>query len=124
MQPENGYIRRYGNGYRQCAQSKTHEDIWPSSVGDLAAVMVGRSGRGSRHPVLGFRRVLAVRGVVMSDLNAYDGVYLDLIALLGRVERLLGNESELYEALDEVRLQAIVSAPAGWSLEDATGEET
>ena len=59
----------------------------------------------------------------MSDLNTYDGIFLDLIALLERVERLQGNESPLYEMLDEARVQAIVSAPGGWSVEDVMGEE-
>ena len=35
-------------------------------MGDLAAVVVGRSSGGSRDPVLGLRPVLPVRGVVTS----------------------------------------------------------
>lgn len=52
------------------------------------------------------------------DLEPYDTIFLELIELTKRVEAVLGNESPLFEALDEARVIAIDRAPAGWHPED------
>lgn len=57
----------------------------------------------------------------MSDLNAYDGLYLNIVDLLRQIERMAGNESELYGMVDDARVLAIENAPGGWLVEDAVG---
>jgi len=52
-------------------------------MGDLAAVVVGRGGGGSRRPVLGLRRVLAVHGAVMADSRIIEWLPCEAHGLTG-----------------------------------------
>ena len=56
------------------------------------------------------------------DLQAYDRLFLDLIALQQRAE--IMNRQTMVDVLDELRVGLIETAPGGWNVQDALGVTT
>ena len=52
----------------------------------------------------------------------YDRLFLDLIHLIEQAERL--HKNKMVEALDEIRVELIETAPGGWNVQDALGVTT
>jgi hypothetical protein len=60
------------------------------------------------------------REMMQATLNAWDGVYLDLVALQDRIMRAAGDRkgADLYRLLGDARREAERIAPGGWSVTD------
>ena len=57
-----------------------------------------------------------------TELQAYDRLFLGLVALQRRAEDM--NRHTMVEALDDLRVELIETAPGGWNVQDALGIPT